>query len=279
VSTLIRPRTPAASEPSPDEDPTGVRALLSALPEPEPMPEHVVDRINASLVAEQVERAARTSETSATKVTPLLSRGRGRRARVLFATAGAAAAVALVAVVGSAVSHLQQQVSATSAAVAPRTGAPPTSEQDRKPAEGGVGPTTRGGAPAAVAAPGTAETQGRLRSSRIRYTRTGFVAQARSLALASRLYGALEDSAGATTSPKSSSFPGAKTVTVPQACLRAIGADRAQVVWADVSTYEGKPALVIVASTNGKTLAYAVKPQCGPTGAFLLHPAVAIPLP
>jgi hypothetical protein len=105
------------------------------------------------------------------------------------------------------------------------------------------------------------------------------VAQARSLALASGLDGALEDRTGPTTSPKSSTFSGAKTFRVPQACLRAIGADRAQVVWADESTYEGKPAMVIVASTNGKTLAYAVKPQCGPTGAFLLHPAVAIPLP
>jgi hypothetical protein len=243
------------------------------------MPEHVVNRINASLAAEQVKRSARTSETSATKVTPLLSRGRGRRARVVFATAGAAAAVALVAVVGSAVSNLQQQGSATGAAVAARTAPALTPEQDRKAAGGGVGPTTSGGAPAAAAASGSEDAQGRLRSSGIRYTRTGFVAQARSLALASGLDGALEDRTGATTSPKSSTFAGAKTFTVPQACLRAIGADRAQVVWADESTYEGKPAMVIVASTNGKTLAYAVKPQCGPTGAFLLHPAVAIPLP
>ena len=43
-------RTPRAGE---DSDPTGVRALLSALPDPGPMPAELVHRITASLAAEQ----------------------------------------------------------------------------------------------------------------------------------------------------------------------------------------------------------------------------------
>ena len=41
----------------PEDDPTGVRALLSSLPEPGPMPEHLVERISASLAAEQANRS------------------------------------------------------------------------------------------------------------------------------------------------------------------------------------------------------------------------------
>src|SRR5665647_209290 len=49
VSTLIAPRKPVGS--SPDDDQTGVRALLSALPEPDPMPAYLVERISASPVS------------------------------------------------------------------------------------------------------------------------------------------------------------------------------------------------------------------------------------
>ena len=38
-----------------DEDPTGIRALLGSLPDPGPMPDDLVARIQASLTAEQAE--------------------------------------------------------------------------------------------------------------------------------------------------------------------------------------------------------------------------------
>lgn len=43
-------------DPRGEEDPTGVRSLLSSLPEPGPMPEHLVARITQSLAQEQERR-------------------------------------------------------------------------------------------------------------------------------------------------------------------------------------------------------------------------------
>jgi hypothetical protein len=282
VSTVIKPRTPAGSEPSRDEDPTGVRALLSSLPEPDPMPGHVVDRINASLAAEQAERATKTSETS---VTPLLSRVRRRPARVLFATAGAAAAAVLIAALGSTLTSLQPQsdTSATAARpAAPRAAAPSVADPTSGSAQGlertgGTAPAAGDPAAAAGPAPANTDAQVQLRQSEVDYTRASFVTQARNLAQAEQF--ALADR----IPPKAAASEGAKvaegagTAAGLPGCLRAIGADRAQVVQADVSTYEGKPAVVIVATTNGRTVAYAVEPRCGPAGAFLLHPAITVP--
>src|SRR5664279_5122802 len=59
------------------------------------MPAHLVARINASLAAEQAQRAAATS------VTPLVARARRRPSWLVLAIAGAAAAIVLVAMVGT----------------------------------------------------------------------------------------------------------------------------------------------------------------------------------
>jgi hypothetical protein len=73
---MSRPHIPV--EP-PDDDPTGVRALLSGLPEPAPMPGYLVERINASLNAAQSQRAA---SFSGERVTPLVATSRRRPGRV-----------------------------------------------------------------------------------------------------------------------------------------------------------------------------------------------------
>ena len=70
---MITPRNPPGD--SPEDDPTGVRALLSSLPEPEPMPAYLVDRISASLAAEQASRSLglrhpRSPRSSAATVPP-----------------------------------------------------------------------------------------------------------------------------------------------------------------------------------------------------------------
>ena len=77
------------------------------------MPDHLVERINASLAAEQAQRAATMSGTS---VTPLLASARRRPARLVFAVAGAAAVVVLVAVVGSNLFTMSQPISVTGSA-------------------------------------------------------------------------------------------------------------------------------------------------------------------
>ena len=70
---MITPRNPPGE--SPEDDPTGVRALLSSLPEPDPMPAYLVERISASLAAEQASR----SRAGASTVSPLVHRHRSAR--------------------------------------------------------------------------------------------------------------------------------------------------------------------------------------------------------
>jgi hypothetical protein len=238
---------PAAS---PDEDPTGVRALLSALPEPDPMPEHLVARINASLAAEQTQRAAQTSSHG---VTPLLTTRRRRSGRLLYAIAGAAA-VALIAVVGSNLFLRSQPAAITSSAA--REGFSSAGKASPE------APLSADSKAAAARAPNPSLVQ--IRSSNTRYTQVGFAVQVRSLR-------------GATLDPnqpdavKSSDLGPAGTVSGLIECLSTIGAGGAQAVRADVAFYEGRPAVILVATTDGLPVAYAVGRQCSPGDAALLH--------
>jgi len=84
------PTTP--DRPEDLDDPTGVRALLAGLPDPGPMPTHLVDRINASIAAEQEARGG-------TRVVSLAERRRPWRRIGLAAAAAAVAAVAVPALV------------------------------------------------------------------------------------------------------------------------------------------------------------------------------------
>jgi hypothetical protein len=257
VSTVIKPHIPIVSAGDPDDDPTGVRALLSSLPEPDPMPEHLVERINASLAAEQTERAAKTSSPS---VTPLLTTGRRRPGRLLFAIAGAAAAVVLVATVGSnmfmvnhpaAISGHAAVVSTASAQEA-RSGAPPEAT-DRSTT--GLAPT-----PPLI----------QIRLSGTRYTQVDFVTQAQTL------NGATLDPLRPMAVAPSDVGPAGTTLGLTE-CLRAIGATGAQTVRADVAFYEGQPAVIIVTTTNGIPIAYAVGRRCSHADAAVLRPATPLP--
>jgi hypothetical protein len=260
VNTLNRPRNPLGPEPTRDDDPTGVRALLSSLPEPDTMPKDLVERINASLAAEQAQRAATASGSSAT---PLLATPRRRRARLLFAMAGAAAAVAAVAAVGTSMFTADQSTTTeSSAAIAPSSGA----TQDR----GGALLSATDKAPAAAAASPAARSLVQIGLSSTRYTEAGFVTQAE----------ALRRSTAATvqTQPLDSSSIGpAGTEPGLRECLIALGASSAQVVRADVALYEGQPAVIIVTVTNGIPKAYVVARQCSRTDAAVLRPATPMP--
>jgi hypothetical protein len=256
VNTLIRPHFPIGSEPTRDDDPTGVRDLLSSLPEPDPMPEHLVERINASLAAEQAQRATTVSGGS---VTPLLATGR-RRARLLFAVAGAAAAVVVVAVVGTNMFTSRQSTTiSSSAAVARSAGAGEAS--------GGVPPSAADKAPAGrPVTPSLVQ----IGLSMTQYTQKEFVTQAETL---------LHSAPGPIhPQPAESNRIGpAGTVLGLKECLSAIGVSGAQMVRADVAFYEGQPAVIIVATTNGEPVAYAVGRQCSHTGAAVLRPATPLP--
>jgi hypothetical protein len=259
---VVKPHKPVVPGASPDDDPTGVRALLSALPEPDPMPQYLVERINASLAAEQAQRADRAPGAV---VTPLHATSRRRPRRLLFAIAGAAAAVALVAVVGNTMFTSSQPAAiSSSAAIASTSSDDSANSRAAKPA----GPQSADD----KAVLGRAKTLPlvQMRLSHTRYTQAGFVTQTRILhgvILAPVLPKALESSGLGPTGT-------ARGLTD---CLSVIGAAEAQVVQVDVALYEGQPAVIIVATTNGLPVAYAVGRQCSRDGAAVLHAATPLP--
>jgi len=258
VSTVITPRNPVAS--SPDDDPTGVRALLFSLPEPEPMPAYLIERINASLAAEQAQRAASSFGAA---VVPLLATSRRRPGRLLFAIAGAAAAVVLVAVVGSNLFNTNLLTATQSGRVSDSAAAAITSSSEV--AGGGEPPSAYD-----KAAPGSPSTPPliQIRQSGTRYTQAGFVTQARALG------GVVRDLSK--TAEAQSAGPAGTTPGLTD-CLSAIGAGGAQMVRADLAFYEGAPAVIIVATTNGVPTAYAVGRQCSLADAAVLRPATPLP--
>src|SRR6476661_6124120 len=90
VLVVSAPPVPPADKGAPEHDPTGIRNLLSALPDPGPMPADLVARINASIAAEQSARERSTGQGAT--VVPL------RRRRWGWQQMGVAAAV--VAILG-----------------------------------------------------------------------------------------------------------------------------------------------------------------------------------
>ena len=261
MSTLI---THHPSDPSRDDDPTGVRDLLSALPQPGPMPGYLVERINASLAAEQAQRAAAPGAAS---LTPLFAPTRRRAGRIVFAVAGAAAAVALFAVVGSNIFQPGRSTTVSGSAGAPVTArAPAAGGQGLTNAEGKPGQTSRQGASTPSATLGLVQ----ILVSQTQYTRAGFVTQA----------GQLDRATINQNQPHAQGYAEAGPVaTTPGLvdCLNAIGARGAQAARADLSFYEGRPAAIIVVTTNGTRTAYAVGRQCSHADAAVLRPATPLP--
>lgn len=285
VSTVYKPHVPMGSEPSRDDDPTGVRDLLSSLPHPDPMPEHLVERINASLAAEQTQRAARMSNPS---VTPLLATARRRPRKLVFAMA-AAAAVALVATVGSTILLTRQPTTTSISAALTTTSssrdasgkAASSAEANAKlsatqrsltgvqPGPPASSPTARAAGKATVLVRGVfSGSSVQIVQSGTRYAQADFVSQARTLR-------------GVTPQlPQPYALPGvgpAATGPGLMECLRAIGVAETQLVRADLASYEGRPAVIIVATTKGLTLAYVVDPQCSAATATVLRPATPLP--
>lgn len=88
-------------DPAGEPDPTGMRAVLRALPDPGPMPQDLADRIKASLAAEQAARAEAPDQRASAQAPPVdLAAYRHRRRRTpLLAAAASIMAVAGVGVV------------------------------------------------------------------------------------------------------------------------------------------------------------------------------------
>lgn len=264
MSTLIPPHNPVNPvESSPDDDQTGVRALLAALPEPDPMPAYLVERISASLAAEQAQRAHSSVGSS---VTPMLA-ARRRPGRILFAIAGAAAVV-LIGVVGTTMFTTNGLTSSSDSAASGVSSGAPVAGGATALSDTGATPPIEAykGAPRSAAAPASIQ----IRVSSVRYTQTTFVAQARALR------DVLFDSPQRMTTDSSSLGPNGSVDGLVD-CLSALGAAGAQTVQADLAFYEGQPAVIIVATRDGIPTAYAVGRECSRTHADVLRPATTLP--
>lgn len=266
---MVKPPSSNVSAPSPDDDPTGVRALLSSMPEPDPMPDYLVERINASLAAEQAQRAPGLSGAS---VTPLTTTRR-RRGRILFAIAGAAATVALVAVLGDSLRNAGQTSTVASEAAADRAADPSTSftheASGATPQSADEKTQPRAAAPA-PAAGAVSSPVIQIRLSQTRYTQADFVAQARTL----------RRTAPGPNQRLAADSPGAGPMGTTRGltdCLSAIGAGGAQQVQADLAFYQEKPAVIIVATANDRSVAYAVGRGCAPADTAIMHGATPLP--
>lgn len=234
---------------SPDDDPTGVRALLSSLPEPGPMPPELVARITASLSHEQEMRAGEVDE--------LAARRRPRRLHQVLTLGGAAAAVAVIGTVVVLQSRTPPTTSsAQSAAREAPAAAPPASTGS---AAASSQPTGGGGStPYGLAAGGRSAAPGdrsgaangaslHIQMSGTAYTRGNLLIEAR----------ARHRSISAPLAPNAAQSPGIGPVGTPTgltSCLHALGqkpVNEPGAVWADLASFDGQPAAVIVVRTAG----------------------------
>lgn len=219
------------------------------------MPAFLIERISASLAAEQSQRAT----SPGASVTPLLGTARRWPGRRLLSIAGAAAAVVLIGVLGNSLINSNQSLDVSASAGSAHT--PGTGEV------GGAAPSAgykeNDGSRSALAAI-------QIRLSAVRYTQADFVTQAR----------VLHQTTFGSAQPKAADSSGLGAIGTPgglSQCLSAIGAGDAQLAQADVAFYEGQPAVIIVATKDTLTTAYAVGRGCSLSDPELLHPAAALP--
>ncbi|MFC8502951.1 hypothetical protein ACFUC1_11340 [Pedococcus sp. NPDC057267] len=247
-----------------DEDPTGIRALLGSLPDPGPMPDDLVARIQASLTAEQAARRGHDGATGAS-VVPLSPRRRWRWKQLgVAAAAVAAVAVGLPALAGGGLSGVTALLAGDSSSGSSAGSAASTALSSpalTPPSDGATSP----GIAVGERAPG-ATGPVTLVGTGTAYTAATLVSQVR----ASRESG---------TSPGKGVPSGAAGPAESQeglrACLTTLGVEAWMPVWADVASYEGREAVVAVVSSDTGQQVYAVGPECDRT-----HPArLAGPVP
>lgn len=246
---------PVPSRGPDDLDPTGIRALLSGMPDPGPMPPDLVQRIQASIAAEQAARAGAVRPDAS--VLPLHARGAsadlgharpgpaGRRQRwqrfALVAAAAAVAAVAVPAVLSGSPSWLTSFTASSQGSAASVSELHSTASID----------SSAGAARSPVAGV-------TIYASGAAYTASGFSQQAATFAAA-------QLAPVAPPAPKASSLGPAADPAGLAPCLAALHLDRTALVRADLATFEGRSAVVIVATSASVPTtrrAYAVDRGC-----------------
>lgn len=256
------PPVPPADSGAPEHDPTGIRELLSALPDPGPMPADLVARINASIAAEQ--SARERSATGGATVVPLRRRGWGWQQVGVAAAAVAILAFGLPALLtgtgpGDVMASLSGRGSAADSASSAAGGADSGSEA-------GAAPGTQPSSSPDQRVRGSVG-QVTLVTSGTAYTAAALASQARAVPYSAK------DSVAA---PKASRGA-AESETGLRACLTAIGVQPWMPVRGDLATLDGAPAVVAVVSSDTGQTVYAVSPACDATHPVVLAGPIAVP--
>lgn len=258
------PPVPPADKGAPEHDPTGIRELLSALPDPGPMPADLVSRINASIAAEQ--SAREQSTTGGATVLPLRPRRWGWQHVGVAAAAAAILGFGLPALLtGTGPGDVMASLSGGSAADSASSaagGADGGSEANSGP---GVAPRTQPSPSADQRVSGSLG-QVSLAASGTAYTAAALATQAAAAPYAAH------DSVAA---PKASRGA-ADTESGLRACLTAIGVQAWMPVRGDLATLDGAPAVVAVVSSDTGRTVYAVSPACDAAHPLVLAGPLAV---
>lgn len=242
---MTSPRPPA--EESPDVDPTGMRALLSSLPDPGPMPAELVERITAAL-EQQAEQHHGSGAPHGAGVVPLHRRHPWRTAFLAAASAAAVLLVAIPLATGTAPGNLSALFGG-GRSVAGSAADSGSMERAGQPAQGSSGAAVEA---VTVRMTGTA------------YTRARLAGQARALlASTAPLLHPTADAEPAPLGPMS-------TPAGVRACADVLGIAREEPITADIADFDGQPAAVLVVGQAAAPTAYAVSRTCGPTGPGIL---------
>lgn len=256
-----------------EHDPTGMRALLANLPEPGPMPEHLVARITAALAAEAGAADARSAGASDRVASARTGRGTAPaadaastagatptplpRRRVQLRHLGVAAAVVGALGLGGVV--LSTSPNDLTASIGASGGS--DSAQDAESAAGG-GDDAGPAGPAAASVPPAGSGEVVVVMSGRSYAASDLAQGARELA-SDRAVGQLRSLAA--------EAPGIGPIATPlgaRTCTDALGVPSSAGVLVDVAEVDGRPAAVVVVDAGAGPTAYAVERSCssGTTG-------------
>lgn len=269
-----------------DDDPTGIHALLSSLPEPGPMPADISARISASLEREAAERAAGGADQH--HPWPVRAGSRWRRPQRIIGLAAAAAAVGVITIAAmqgvfgkssatTSAAGTADLTYASSAAAKPSPAAAAARAGTLGPEAGVLGELKSDVTPDLTPAPTKQSNHSKtedpihIRLSSIRYTTTGLLKQAVRLA---------EDHSTATLRPGAAEAVTIGPIGTPlgvSSCLTSLGLAGSSRTVVDLASFDGHPAAILITTINGRSEARVVQRSCGAEGSTLIAGPVVLP--